>query len=109
MTNKPPYNILFICSHNRCRSILSEAITRQNAQGIINAMSAGSQPSGEVHPLSLKYLSEMGYDTAGLTSQSWDSLTDDNGNSFVPDVVITVCDQAAGESCPLGLVRPIQT
>ncbi len=66
-------------------------------------MSAGSQPSGEVHPLSLKYLSEMGYDTAGLTSQSWDSLTDDNGDSFVPDVVITVCDQAAGESCPLWL------
>ena len=66
-------------------------------------MSAGSQPSGAVHPLSLKYLSEMGYDTAGLTSQSWDSLTDDNGNSFVPDVVITVCDQAAGESCPLWL------
>ena len=66
-------------------------------------MSAGSQPSGEVHPLSIKYLSEMGYDTAGLTSQSWDSLTDDNGNSFVPDVVITVCDQAAGESCPLWL------
>lgn len=103
MTNKPPYNILFICTHNRCRSILSEAITRQNAQGIINAMSAGSQPSGAVHPLSIKYLSEMGYDTAGLTSQSWDSLTDDNGNSFVPDVVITVCDQAAGESCPLWL------
>ena len=66
-------------------------------------MSAGSQPSGEVHPLSIKYLSEMGYDTAGLTSQSWDSLTDDNGDSFVPDVVITVCDQAAGESCPLWL------
>ncbi|MGN3933140.1 arsenate reductase/protein-tyrosine-phosphatase family protein, partial [Staphylococcus aureus] len=44
-------NILYICTHNRCRSILSEAITRQNAQGIINAMSAGSQPSGEVHPL----------------------------------------------------------
>ena len=66
-------------------------------------MSAGSQPSGEVHPLSLKYLSEMGYDTAGLTSQSWDSLTDDNGDSFVPDVVITVCDQAAGESCPFWL------
>ena len=66
-------------------------------------MSAGSHPGGEVHPLSIKYLSEMGYDTAGLTSQSWDSLTDDNGDSFVPDVVITVCDQAAGESCPLWL------
>ena len=66
-------------------------------------MSAGSQPSGKVHPLSLKYLSEMGYDTADLTSKSWESLTDGNGDSFVPDVVITVCDQAAGESCPLWL------
>ena len=96
-------NILYICTHNRCRSILSEAITRQNAQGIINAMSAGSQPSGEVHPLSIKYLSEMGYDTAGLISKSWESLKDENGDDFIPDVVITVCDQAAGESCPLWL------
>lgn len=96
-------NIVYICTHNRCRSILSEAITRQNAQGVITAMSAGSQPSGEVHPLSLKYLAEAGYDTAGLTSQSWDNLTDDSGNAFMPDVVITVCDQAAGESCPLWL------
>ena len=96
-------NILYICTHNRCRSILSEAITRQNAQGIINAMSAGSQPSGKVHPLSIKYLSEMGYDTANLTSQSWEVLKDKNGDDFIPDVVITVCDQAAGESCPLWL------
>lgn len=96
-------NIVYICTHNRCRSILSEAITRQNAQGVITAMSAGSQPSGEVHPLSLKYLAEAGYDTIGLTSKSWDNLTDDSGNAFIPDVVITVCDQAAGESCPLWL------
>ena len=66
-------------------------------------MSAGSQPSGAVHPLSLKYLSEMGYDTADLTSKSWESLKDENGDDFIPDVVITVCDQAAGESCPLWL------
>lgn len=96
-------NILYICTHNRCRSILSEAITRQNAQGLINAMSAGSQPSGEVHPLSLKYLNETGYNTAGLSSKSWDVLKDEHGNDFIPDVVITVCDQAAGESCPLWL------
>ena len=91
-------NILYICTHNRCRSILSEAITRQKATGAINAMSAGSQPSGEVHPLSLKYLAETGYNTDNLTSKSWDNLGD-----FIPDVVITVCDQAAGESCPLWL------
>lgn len=96
-------NILYICTHNRCRSILSEAVTRQKATGIINAMSAGSQPSGEVHPLSLKYLQETGYQTDRLTSKSWDTLIDDNGERFIPDVVITVCDSAAGESCPLWL------
>lgn len=91
-------NILYICTHNRCRSILSEAITRQNAQGVICAQSAGSQPVGEVHPLSLRYLQETGYCVEGLSSKSWENLGD-----FVPDVVITVCDQAAGESCPLWL------
>lgn len=96
-------NILYICTHNRCRSILSEAITRQRAAGVIHAMSAGSQPSGEVHPLSIKYLAESGYTTDDLASKSWDNLSDAQGNTFVPDVVITVCDQAAGESCPLWL------
>ncbi|WP_395144802.1 arsenate reductase ArsC [Moraxella atlantae] len=95
--------ILYICTHNRCRSILSEAITQQNAQGMIEAKSAGSQPAAEVHPLSLQYLREAGYNTAGLDSKSWDVLADETGADFVPDVVITVCDQAAGESCPLWL------
>lgn len=91
-------NLLYICTHNRCRSILSEAITRQKAGHYINVRSAGSQPAGEVHPLSLRYLRELGYDTTHLTSKSWDDLGD-----FKPDLVITVCDQAAGESCPLWL------
>ncbi len=90
--------ILFICTHNRCRSILAEAITRQVAGGKIKAASAGSQPAGEVHPLTLKYLAERGIDTTGLRSQSWDDL-----QSFAPDAVITVCDSAAGEACPLWL------
>jgi len=88
--------ILYICTHNRCRSILSEAITNHEANGLITAKSAGSQPAGEVHPLSLKFLSEAGYSTDGLTSQSWEKLAD-----FNPDLVVTVCDAAAGESCPL--------
>lgn len=88
--------ILYICTHNRCRSILSEAITNHEASGLITAKSAGSQPAGEVHPLSLKFLSEAGYSTDGLTSQSWEKLAD-----FNPDLVVTVCDAAAGESCPL--------
>jgi arsenate reductase len=88
--------VLYICTHNRCRSILSEAITRHLSNGRIIAKSAGSQPSGEVHPLSLKYLSETGISIDGLQSQSWDDFED-----FAPDIVITVCDSAANESCPV--------
>lgn len=88
--------ILYICTHNRCRSILSEAITRHLASDLIEARSAGSQPAGEVHPTSLKALRAAGIDTSGLQSQSWDEL-----ESFAPDLVVTVCDSAAGESCPL--------
>lgn len=88
--------ILYICTHNRCRSILSEAITNTIAHGVIEAKSAGSQPAGEVHPLSLKYLQQAGYPIDGLQSQSWDEF-----EQFAPDVVVTVCDSAAGEACPV--------
>ena len=88
--------ILYICTHNRCRSILSEAITNHASQGVIEAKSAGSQPVGEVHPLSIKYLAQSGIATSGLTSQSWDEF-----EAFAPDVVVTVCDSAAGETCPV--------
>lgn len=88
--------ILYICTHNRCRSILSEAISNHFAGDAITARSAGSQPAGEVHPLTLKHLAAAGINTRGLVSQSWDELED-----FAPDVVITVCDAAAGESCPI--------
>jgi len=88
--------VLFICTHNRCRSILSEAITNHLAQGKITAYSAGSQPVGEVHPLSIKHLQSRGISTEGLKSQSWDEF-----ESINPDVVITVCDSAANEQCPV--------
>ena len=88
--------ILYICTHNRCRSILAEAVTNQFGQGILEARSAGSQPAGVVHPLSLKYLQQSGIDIEGLRSQSWDAF-----EAWSPDVVITVCDSAAGESCPV--------
>lgn len=95
--------ILYICTHNRCRSILSEAITHQIAGDVIKVKSAGSQPAGEVHPLSLKYLEQKGYSIEGLQSQSWDHFKD-----FQPDVVITVCDSAAGEACPLYFGNSLQ-
>lgn len=88
--------ILYICTHNRCRSILSEAITNAMSNGLLLAKSAGSQPVGEVHPLSIKYLSQTGYSTQGLRSQSWEDFEE-----FQPDLVITVCDSAAGEACPV--------
>lgn len=88
--------ILFICTHNRCRSILSEAITNHMSNGKWNAYSAGSQPVGQVHPLSLKYLQQRGIATDNLQSQSWHDFEAEQ-----PDVVVTVCDSAANESCPV--------
>jgi arsenate reductase len=88
--------LLFICTHNRCRSILSEAITNHFADGRVIAYSAGSQPAGQVHPLTLKYLSQRGMAIDGLKSQSWDEFAE-----IAPDVVITVCDSAASEACPI--------
>lgn len=88
--------LLFICTHNRCRSILAEAVTNHLGGGRLIARSAGSQPVGEVHPFSIKYLKETGISTKGLCSQSWDEHED-----WQPDVVITVCDSAAGEQCPV--------
>ena len=95
--------ILFICTHNRCRSIIAEAVTNHLGGKRVEARSAGSQPSGEVHPLSLQYLAEAGIDTAGLCSQSWDEH-----EAWQPDVVVTVCDQAAGEPCPAWFGRALK-
>jgi arsenate reductase len=91
-------NLLFVCTHNRCRSILAEAITNHIAGGALLARSAGSSPVGEVHPLTLKYLGERGIDTTGLHSKGWGSM-----DGPAPEIVITVCDRAAGETCPLWL------
>lgn len=88
--------ILYICTHNRCRSILAEAITRHLSGRRIEARSAGSQPAGKVHPLTLKNLREHDIPTDNLKSQSWDAF-----EQWQPDIVVTVCDSAAGEQCPV--------
>jgi arsenate reductase len=88
--------LLFICTHNRCRSILAEAITRHIAGNVFDVRSAGSQPAGVVFDGTLNFLHERGISAEGLHSESWDAH-----ESFKPDVVITVCDNAAGEACPL--------
>jgi arsenate reductase (thioredoxin) len=90
--------LLFICTHNACRSILSEAMTRQIAPGRIEVASAGSSPADQVHPLTLEHLKNHGYSTEGLYSKSIDAV-----RPFEPNVVVTVCDNAAKESCPIWL------
>src|SRR3546814_5003965 len=86
-------NILFLCTGNSCRSILAEATFNHLAPTGWKAMSAGSQPTGTVHPRSLSLLTHEGIDTGELHSKSWDNLP------LAPDVVITVCANAAGETC----------
>lgn len=88
--------ILFLCTANSCRSILCEAMFNYLAPQGMKAYSAGSQPKGEVNPLSLKTLEKAGISTQGLHSKS-----SDEHQSLAPDFVITVCDKAAGEACPV--------
>ena len=88
--------VIFICTHNRCRSILAEAITNHFSDNRIEARSAGAHPVDQVHPETLKHLTLLNIDTAHLSSQSWDNL-----NTYKADLVITVCDQAANEPCPM--------
>ncbi len=94
-------NILFLCTGNSCRSILAEALFNHLAPAGWKAMSAGSHPTGQVHPRALALLAREGLPTQGYYSKSWDNLPQ------TPDLVITVCDSAAGETCPayLGSVR----
>ncbi|MBM6446790.1 MULTISPECIES: arsenate reductase ArsC [Pseudomonas] len=88
--------ILFLCTANSCRSILCEAMFNHLAPADMQAFSAGSQPKGEVHPLSLKTLKKAEVSTAGLYSKSSDVY-----ENLAPDFVITVCDKAVGEACPV--------
>jgi len=87
-------NILFLCTGNSCRSVLAEATFNALAGPEWRAMSAGSQPTGTVHPRSLALLRREGISTEGLYSKSWTDLP------AIPDIVITVCGNAAGETCP---------
>ena len=96
-------NVLFLCTGNSCRSILAEATFNHLAPAGWRAMSAGSQPTGQVHPRSLALLAREGIATAGLHSKSWDKLP------TTPDIVVTVCASAAGETCPAYLGPVLRT
>lgn len=96
-------NVLFLCTGNSCRSILGEAVFNMLAPPGWRAMSAGSFPTGEVHPRSLELLARHGIPNIGFSSKSWDSLP------VTPDIVITVCASAAGETCPAYLGSALRT
>lgn len=96
-------NVLFLCTGNSCRSILGEATFNHLAPVGWRAMSAGSKPTGKVHPRSIALLAREGIATEGCYSKSWDDLPQ------TPDIVITVCSSAAGETCPAYLGPVLRT
>ena len=97
-------NVLFLCTGNSARSIMAESILRKDGLGRFGSYSAGSLPKGEVNPLALEVLASYGYPTDGLVSKSWQGFVARGAPEM--DIILTVCDGAAGESCPLWPGRP---
>lgn len=99
------YNVLFICTHNSARSIVAEAVLNQKGAGRFRAFSAGSYPAGQVNPHAVELLKRNGFPTDGLRSKSWDEFA--VSDAPVMDYVLTVCDKAAGEVCPVWPGQPM--
>ena len=105
MTTDRPYHVLFLCTGNSARSILAEALLNKWGAGKLLGHSAGSFPKGTVHPMTIDLLTRAGFDTAGLRSKSWDEFARPDAPPL--DFVFTVCDNAAGEVCPIWPGHPV--
>ena len=101
----PTYHVLFLCTGNTARSVLAEGLLRQLGKGRFRAYSAGSQPKGVVNPFAVKVLGTYGYPIDGYRSKSWDEFS--GPEAPVMDFVFTVCDSAAGETCPFWPGQPM--
>ena len=108
MTDRPPLNVLFLCTGNSCRSIMAEAIMNRVGAGRFKAYSAGSHPSGVVNTHTLELLKRLHHNTDGLRSKPWDEFSRaTNPDAPELDFVFTVCDNAAGEMCPIWPGQPM--
>jgi arsenate reductase (thioredoxin) len=105
MSVERPLNVLFLCTHNSARSIIAEAVMNRLGMGKFKGYSAGSMPSGKVHPLAIVMLRNLNYDTSNLRSKAWDEFAAPGAPAL--DFVFTVCDNAANEVCPIWPGQPM--